>query len=103
MSESKAVEGEASSIIIEAIEPEAELGKAIQTRQDQIPTYGIYGPPDLCYLVKEIKKGFLSGEAKQGFYHYVYGVDTSSSASVAAYMTSILANSETQSEQAAKK
>ena len=46
----------------------------------------------MCYLVKENKKGFLSGTSKrQGFYHYVYGVDTSSSATVAAYITSILA------------
>ena len=90
MSETKAVEGETSSVIIEAIEPEHELGKAMQKRQDLIPTYGIYGPPDLCYVIKEIKKGFLSSETKQGFYHFVYGVDTSSSASVAAYMTSII-------------
>ena len=92
MSESKALQGELSSIIVEAIEPEQELGKVLYERARLIPTYGIYGPPDMCYLVKESKKGFLAGAVqKQGFYHYVYGVDTSSSATAAAYITSIMA------------
>ena len=91
MYEPKAVEGDFSSIIIEAIEPEQELGKELYQRAELIPTYGIYGPPDMCYLVKENKKGFLSGTGKrQGFYHYVYGVDTSSSATVAVYIKSVM-------------
>jgi hypothetical protein len=49
-----------------------------------------FGPPDMCYLVKEMKGGLLSSPTRAGFFHYVYGVDASSSASVAAYIKSII-------------
>ena len=65
MSESKAVQGDLSSTIIEAIEPENQLGQALLERAQRIPTYKIFGPPDMCYLVKENKKGFLSGTSKR--------------------------------------
>ena len=49
------------------------------------------GPPDLCYLVKEIRTGtFTTKVTRFGYYHYVYGVDTSSSASIAAYIKSAM-------------
>ena len=44
------------------------------------------GPPDCCYLVKEQKGGILTAKVKAGFFHYAYGVDASSTASVAAYI-----------------
>lgn len=52
----------------------------------------IYGPPDICYLVKEShNKGFLGFGAKkasrQGCYHYVYGLDTSNIAYISAYIS----------------
>ena len=49
-----------------------------------------FGPPDLCYLVKEQKGGLLKTPTRAGFFHYVYGVDASSSASVAAYIKSVI-------------
>lgn len=61
-------------------------------RHKSIREYVDLGPPDLCYLeIEEVKKGkFLKKNEngiKRGYYHYVYGVDTSSSACVAAYIT----------------
>jgi hypothetical protein len=50
----------------------------------------VFGPPDLCYLVKQQKGGLLSSPTLAGFFHYVYGVDSSSSASIAAYIKSII-------------
>ena len=50
-----------------------------------------FGPPDLCYLVKELKGGLLSSATRAGMFHFVYGVDASSSASVAAYIKSVIA------------
>jgi hypothetical protein len=49
-----------------------------------------FGPPDICYLVKQQKGGLLSSPTLAGFFHYVYGVDASSSASVAAYIKSVI-------------
>ena len=51
-----------------------------------------YGPPDICYIVKESQsKGFLSFNSKKhskiGSYHYVYGLDTSNLAYISAYIS----------------
>ncbi len=53
-----------------------------------MPTYNIYGPPDLCYLIKEKKVtgGFGSKTIRTGSFHYIYGFDTNSSATIAAYI-----------------
>ena len=63
-------------------------------RQKSIGSYTDLGPPDLCYLeIEEFKKTKVLKKVEQvpgsrrGFYHYAYGVDTSSSACVAAYLT----------------
>jgi hypothetical protein len=56
-----------------------------------------FGPPDMCYLVKEYKGGLLSSPVRAGFFHYVYGVDASSSASIAAYIKSVIQKQETNS------
>ena len=47
-----------------------------------------YGPPDLCYILVDSVKLFGSNQHK-GYYHYVYGADVSSSASVAAYINAL--------------
>jgi hypothetical protein len=48
------------------------------------------GPADLCYLVKEHKGGILSATTWTGYFHYVYGIDCSSSASVAVYINNLI-------------
>ena len=45
--------------------------------------------------MKQQKGGLLSSPTLAGFFHYVYGVDASSSASVAAYIKSMIQSSET--------
>ena len=75
-------------------------------RHKSIQKYVDMGPPDLCYLeIEEHKKGkFLKKSEpgiKRGYYHYVYGVDTSSSACVAAYVTDCI-NEHTSSASAKK-
>lgn len=82
-----------SGQVIEAVEPEEFLGRALLTRVQNIETYPLFGPPDLCYVVKEKKGGFMSsGPSRQGYYHHVYGVDTSSTATPSAYIKSVIAN-----------
>ena len=89
----RCVQNEMSGFIIEAIEPEEFLGKALLTRVQNIASYPFYGPPDMCYFVKEKKGGFMSsGPSRQGYYHHVYGVDTSSTASPSAYIRLILSH-----------
>ena len=58
-----------------------------------ISKYQDLGPPDLCYLEietykksKYLKKYDVIPGMRRGFYHYVFGADTSSSAYVAAYI-----------------
>lgn len=51
-----------------------------------------FGPPDICYLVKESSnKGFLGFGSKKslkiGCFHYVYGIDTSNIAYISAYIS----------------
>ncbi|CDW88693.1 clathrin-coated vesicle protein [Stylonychia lemnae] len=92
---------------MEVIEPEAHLYNTLYQRCRDIPAYQCkfcqsefldFGPPDLCYLVKQQKGGILSSPTLAGFFHYVYGVDASSSASVAAYIKSIIQTQETNSQ-----
>jgi len=57
-----------------------------------------YGPPDICYLVKEThKKGFLGMGSKKvskiGAYHYIYGLDTSNIACISAYISKYIQKS----------
>jgi Chs5-Arf1p-binding protein BUD7/BCH1 len=44
------------------------------------------GPPDLCHIIKTTGR---SGQRDLGSYHFVSGVDASSSASLAAYINSL--------------
>ena len=93
-----------SGAVIEAIEPEEFLGKALLDRVRNIPNYPLLGPPDLCYIVKEKRGGFMSSGPilRQGHYHYVYGVDTSSTAAPCAYIQSIVKSDKSDISSASK-
>ncbi|KAF8970424.1 Chs5p-Arf1p-binding proteins-domain-containing protein [Flammula alnicola] len=51
-----------------------------------VPSFRELGPPDLCHVVKSTGR---SGQRDLGSYHYISGVDASSSASLAAYINSL--------------
>ncbi|KAF8183107.1 Chs5p-Arf1p binding protein [Mycena galopus ATCC 62051] len=65
---------------------EVDLGESLTARTESLSTFRELGPPDLCHVVKS------TGKASQrdiGSYHFVSGIDTSSSASLAAYINSL--------------
>ncbi|RCH80468.1 hypothetical protein CU098_005565 [Rhizopus stolonifer] len=65
---------------------ENELGESITARTDALGTFRELGPPDLCHIIKTHAK---VGMKELGSYHYVSGVDASSSATLAAYLNSL--------------
>ncbi|KAI9483466.1 MAG: Chs5p-Arf1p-binding proteins-domain-containing protein [Benjaminiella poitrasii] len=65
---------------------ESELGESIAARTDALGTFRELGPPDLCHIIKAHSK---PGTKELGSYHYVSGVDASSSATLAAYLNSL--------------
>ncbi|CDS05768.1 hypothetical protein LRAMOSA08296 [Lichtheimia ramosa] len=65
---------------------ERELGESIIARTEALGTFRELGPPDLCHIVKANAK---PGVREVGSYHYVSGVDASSSATLAAYLNSL--------------
>ncbi|GBE87348.1 Uncharacterized protein SCP_1100230 [Sparassis crispa] len=65
---------------------EVELGESLAARTESLSTFRELGPPDLCHVVKSTGR---SGQRDIGSYHYVSGVDASSSASLAAYINSL--------------
>ncbi|KAF9046014.1 chaps family protein [Hymenopellis radicata] len=65
---------------------EVELGESLTARTESLSTFRELGPPDLCHVVKSTGK---AGTRDYGSYHYVSGVDASSSASLAAYINSL--------------
>jgi hypothetical protein len=65
---------------------EVELGEALTARTESLSTFRELGPPDLCHVQKSTGR---TGAADLGSYHYVSGVDASSSASLAAYINSL--------------
>ncbi|KAK4048199.1 bud site selection protein [Microbotryomycetes sp. JL201] len=70
---------------------EVELGESLISRTESLASFRELGPPDLCHIIKTTgKAGAKDAIAKQvGSYHYVSGVDASSSASLAAYINSL--------------
>ncbi|KAI8595113.1 hypothetical protein EDD21DRAFT_448876 [Dissophora ornata] len=62
---------------------ERELGESLQARTDALGTFKELGAPDLCHITKVNVKPNTSS------YHYVSGIDASSSASLAAYLNSL--------------
>ncbi|KAI0701992.1 chaps-domain-containing protein [Cytidiella melzeri] len=65
---------------------EVELGESLTARTECLSTFRELGPPDLCHVVKSTAR---AGQRDAGSYHYVSGVDASSSASLAAYINSL--------------
>uniref|UniRef100_A0A060T5A7 ARAD1B09350p n=1 Tax=Blastobotrys adeninivorans TaxID=409370 RepID=A0A060T5A7_BLAAD len=65
---------------------EIEVGESIGARTSSLVTFKELGPPDLVHLSKSHPKTNLR---ENGTYHFVTGVDTSSSASVAAYLNTL--------------
>ncbi|KAJ2077432.1 bud site selection protein [Coemansia sp. RSA 988] len=66
---------------------ENEIGEALGMRTESLGMMRELGPPDLCHIVKIHSSN--RNEADIGSYHHVLGVDTSSSASLAAYINSL--------------
>ncbi|KAG6873909.1 hypothetical protein C0995_009689 [Termitomyces sp. Mi166 len=65
---------------------EVELVESLTARTESLSTFRELGPPDLCHVVKNTGR---SGQRDLGSYHFVSGVDASSSASLAAYINSL--------------
>ncbi|KAF9810361.1 hypothetical protein IEO21_06981 [Rhodonia placenta] len=65
---------------------EVDLGESLTARTEALSTWRELGPPDLCHVIKSTGR---SGQRDLGSYHYVSGVDASSSASLAAYINSL--------------
>ncbi len=78
----------------ETIEPVAQLLKTPEKRATRLANYKGYGPPDLCYFVKEERGGLFSKPKIAGYFHYVYGADVSSPSAVAAYVKDTLNRSQ---------
>ncbi|KAK0549843.1 bud site selection protein [Tilletia horrida] len=66
---------------------ETEVGESIISRTETLATFRELGPPDLCHFVKVSTS--KSSAREIGSYHYVSGVDASSSAALAAYINSL--------------
>ncbi|KAK0513461.1 hypothetical protein JMJ35_004447 [Cladonia borealis] len=66
---------------------EEDIESAIESRNEALQTIRELGPPDLVHLVKQSKS---SGRQQSGVYHHVTGVDASSSASLAAYVNTLV-------------
>ncbi|KAI9808939.1 MAG: hypothetical protein M1827_007113 [Pycnora praestabilis] len=66
---------------------EEDIQSAIDARTEALQTLRELGPPDLVHLVKQLAK---SPTKQIGVYHHVTGVDASSSASLAAYVNTLV-------------
>ncbi|GAA5845613.1 hypothetical protein JCM11251_007769 [Rhodosporidiobolus azoricus] len=65
---------------------EVDMGESLVSRTETLASFRELGPPDLCHVIKTTGK---AGAKEIGSYHYVSGVDASSSASLAAYLNSL--------------
>jgi len=65
---------------------ENEIGESIIGRNDSLASFRELGPPDLCHIIKTNNK---VSTKDIGSYHFVLGTDTSSSATIAAYLNSL--------------
>lgn len=79
--------------LVEMIESGDSLMKFLDKRANRLETYKGYGPPDLCYLVKESTGTLFAKPSVTGYFHYVYGLDTSSFTSVISYIWSVVKQS----------
>ena len=62
---------------------ETDLGESLQSRTETLAYFRELGPPDLVHVYKS------NGRRNVGSYHFVSGVDASSSATLATYITSL--------------
>ncbi|CAI2162056.1 16777_t:CDS:10 [Funneliformis geosporum] len=65
---------------------ETQLDESLVARTESLGSFRELGPPDLCHITKANAK---PGVKEVGSYHYVSGVDASSSATLAAYLNSL--------------
>jgi len=65
---------------------ENDIGESIIGRNDSLASFRELGPPDLCHIIKSNNK---VSTRDIGSYHFVLGTDTSSSATIAAYLNSL--------------
>eukprot|EP01132_Coremiostelium_polycephalum_P006276 gene6276-7819_t len=76
---------------------ETVIGEVLESRQKSIVNFTGLGPPDLCVLVKSYEPPrFVPGlkAQKVSSYHWVVGVDTSSTSSIAVYLGTLIDNQE---------
>lgn len=66
---------------------EVELGESLLSRTETLASFRELGPPDLVHVIKSTGSNARSRDI--GSYHYVSGVDASSSAALAAYINSL--------------
>ncbi|OMJ81867.1 hypothetical protein SteCoe_17568 [Stentor coeruleus] len=73
----------------------------LKSRNTLISNVTGLGPPDTCSICREYKpsglKKFLSRPYSKYYYHYIYGVNTSSMASIAAYFKHLFDSSDNKS------
>ncbi|KAL4870948.1 hypothetical protein BDV12DRAFT_164969 [Aspergillus spectabilis] len=68
---------------------EEDILAAVDARSESLQNLRELGPPDLVYLVKQPKTG---ATRQTGVYHHVTGIDASSSASLAAYVNTLVSS-----------
>ncbi|TIB17325.1 hypothetical protein E3P89_00064 [Wallemia ichthyophaga] len=67
---------------------ELEIGESVASRTETLSTFRELGPPDLCHIIKSPTRAGTTNDS--GSYHYVSGIDASSSASIAIYLNDLL-------------
>ncbi|OUM70278.1 hypothetical protein PIROE2DRAFT_1696, partial [Piromyces sp. E2] len=70
---------------------ELTIGESMKTRTNNIDKISELGQPDLCYILKTNNKI----NANESSYHYVLGINASSSASLATYINKLINSVET--------
>ncbi|KAH8918412.1 chaps-domain-containing protein [Atractiella rhizophila] len=69
---------------------EVDVFESLNSRSETLSTFRELGPPDLCQVIKTpLSKASQNVHKDIGSYHYVSGLDCSSSASLAAYINSL--------------
>jgi Chs5-Arf1p-binding protein BUD7/BCH1 len=78
--------------IIETIETDSDYEHTLKFRRENIKKFSFLGPADLCYLTKNFTRSLVqfTKPSKSGFYHFVYGLNTTSPAAVSAYLNNLL-------------
>jgi len=70
---------------------ELSIGESMKTRTNNIDKITELGPPDLCYILKTNNKI----NANESSFHYILGINASSSASLATYINKLINSVET--------